>query len=52
VNCDEVEAEIYPEIDKVEDNVDLPAPARNPAGRLSRELKGLKVYKQYPVLTA
>jgi hypothetical protein len=51
VDHEEVEEGIGPEIDEIEDNAVVPAPARTPAGRLSRELKGHMEFNRDPVCT-
>jgi hypothetical protein len=51
VDQEEVEEEIEPEIEEVENNNTVPATPRTPAGRLSRELKGLMEFNRDPVTT-
>jgi hypothetical protein len=51
VDQEEVQEEIEPEIDEIEDNTAVPAPARTPAGRLSREIKILMEYNRDTVRT-
>jgi hypothetical protein len=48
VEQEAIEAKIDAEIIEVEDNVNVPAPTRTPAGWLSRELRGFMEYNKDP----
>jgi hypothetical protein len=49
VDQDEVQEEIKTEIEEIEDEIAVPATPTTPAGRISRELKGLMEYNRDPV---